>query len=92
MSSSLILIWWYPEQISILEKNISFEQFDFLASRQILYVVGIAHEYLHLVKSKHLQAFILKMDLDKEYDRVDWTFLIFVLIQIGIQLKLQIGY
>ena len=47
-------------------------------------VVGVAQECLHTIKARKLQDFILKMDLIKAYDQVDWSFFRLVLLQIGI--------
>ena len=50
------------------------------SERQILDVIGAAHECLHSIK--HLRNLkLLKMDLSSTYNIVDWTFLRSVLIQ-----------
>lgn len=59
----------------VLGKFILVEQFGFIPNRQILDVVGIVQEILQSVKSKKLSALILKLDLEKAYDKVDWSFL-----------------
>ena len=43
-------------------------------------------EVLHSVKTKNLCAFVLKLDLSKALDRVDWTYVRLILIQIGVPL------
>jgi len=55
----------------ILRRYISEDRFGFLLNRQVLDAVGIAQECLHSIKMKKQNAFILKKDLIKSYDRVD---------------------
>lgn len=65
---------------TVFERVISDEKIGFLSNRQILDVVGVVHETLHSIKVKNIQAFILKMDIIKAYDRVDWSYLRLILI------------
>lgn len=69
---------------SVLSEFISPEQFGFLSGRQIHDALGIAQELLHNIKIKKMKAILLKMDLEKAYDRVNWNFLRLILIRIGI--------
>lgn len=76
------------ERISpILGKAVSREQFSFLPNHQISDAVGVAHECLHSIKLKRLSAFILKLDIQKAYDSVEWDFLQLILIQIGLSIE-----
>jgi hypothetical protein len=59
------------------------EQLGFLKGRQILDDIGTAQECLHNIKSKNLQAIILKLDLKKAYDYTNWYFLRLILLQSG---------
>jgi len=68
----------------MLAKYVSCEQFGFLPERQIIDAIGITQECLHSIKSKKMQALILKLDLSKAYDRVNWDMLRFILCQIGV--------
>ena len=52
-------------------------------------VAGIVHENLHFIKLKKLSAMILKLDLKKEYDKVDCYFLYLVLVRIGLPLNVS---
>ena len=70
-----------------LSKGISEEQFGFLENCQITDAIVVAQEALHSVKIKGNKALILKLDLIKSYDRVDWHFIRLVLLQIGIPLE-----
>lgn len=71
-----------------LEDFLSRELFGFLGNRQILDDVGITQEVFHSIKTKKLEALILKMDLIKAYDRVDWVYLRLILLQIGIPYRM----
>ena len=66
-----------------LDSGISQEQFGFLKNRQIVEPIDIVLETLHSVKTKNICAFILKLDLIKAFDRVNWTYIHLILIQIG---------
>lgn len=68
----------------VLSKFITPEQFGFLEDHQIHDDVGITQELLHSIKCKKLKAILLKIDLEKAYDRVSWDFLRIILIQIGV--------
>ena len=70
-----------------LDSGISQEQYGFLKNRQIVDPIGIVQESLHSIKSKNLCAFILKLDLIKAFDRVNWTFIRLILIHIGAPLQ-----
>ena len=70
-----------------LDKAISNQQYGFLKNRLIIEPVGIGQELLHSIKTKNLQVMVAKIDLVKAFDRVNWTFLRLVLLQIGIPLE-----
>jgi hypothetical protein len=72
---------------SSLSTGISKEQFGFLEGRQITDAIGVAQEALHSIKIKNNKALVLKLDMMKAYDRVDWGFLRLVLLQIGMSLE-----
>ena len=65
-------------------RAISSQQFGFLKDRKITKPIGITQEVLHSIKSKNSNVLVLKLDLVKAFDRVNWTFLRLLLIQIGI--------
>jgi hypothetical protein len=67
--------------------GISKEQFGFLEGRQITDAIGVVQEVLHSIKVKNFKALVLKLDLIKAYDRVDWGFLRLVLLQVGLSLE-----
>jgi hypothetical protein len=71
----------------ILFAHISKEQFGFLSNMKILYATGVVEESIHSIKVKKLKGMILKINLIKAYDRVDWTYLGLILFQIGLPLN-----
>jgi len=71
----------------MLAHYISKEQFVFLRERQIIEAIGLAQESLHSIKVKKLQTLVLKLDLSKAYDKVNWDTLRMILCQIGMYLS-----
>jgi hypothetical protein len=67
----------------ILSKNISSEQFGFLEGRKIHEAIGVAQEGLHNIKTKKLRGVVVKIDLSKAYDRVNWLYLRMLMIHLG---------
>jgi len=55
----------------------------FLKGRQILDTIGTTHECLHSIKTKKLQAVILKLDLKKDYNCMNWDYLRLLLLHCG---------
>ena len=48
--------------------------------------MGITQEVMNSIKVKRLDAIILKMDLMKAFDRVNWVFLRLILLQMGLEI------
>jgi hypothetical protein len=71
----------------ILSEIISEEQYRFLFKCQIHDTIAITQEALHSIKSKNLSSVVLKLDLSKAYDKVNWTFVRLVLIRLGMNLN-----
>lgn len=46
--------------------------------------MGIVQEALHSIKTENQQALVVKLDLVKAFDRVNWSFLRLVLLHIGV--------
>jgi hypothetical protein len=67
----------------ILSRSLSSEQLGFLKGRQILDAIGTTQECLHNIKHKKSRALILKLDLKKAFDCIDWDFIRLILIQMG---------
>eukprot|EP00253_Pinus_taeda_P017008 PITA_17008 len=66
--------------VPILSSNISMQQFGFLDGRQIHEAIGVAQEIIHSVKQKKKKGVILKIDLSKAYDRINWLYLSFAVL------------
>jgi hypothetical protein len=45
--------------------------------------LGVAQEGLHNIKLKKLKAVVVKIDLSKAFDRVNWLYLRMLLIHLG---------
>eukprot|EP00253_Pinus_taeda_P013898 PITA_13898 len=67
----------------ILSRHISPEQFGFLNGRQIHEAIGMAQEVLHSVKMKNKKGAVIKIDLSKAYDRVNWSYIRLLLTHLG---------
>ena len=70
-----------------LDNFISPQQFGFLKNRQISEPLAITQEVLHSVKTRNKSALILKLDLTKAFDRVNWSYIRLILLQIGVLLE-----
>jgi hypothetical protein len=66
-----------------LQKSISAEQLGFLKGRRIQDAIATAHEGIHSIKHKNLKALVLKLDIRKAFDNVDWEFLKLILYSVG---------
>jgi len=69
----------------VLSTLISKEKFKFLEGRQIHEAIRVAHEWIHSMKTKKLKGEILKIDLSKAYDRVNWLYIRFILTHLGFE-------
>ena len=58
---------------------ISPEQVGFVEGRQILDGIILVHETIHWVKNRKFQGMLLKLDLSKAYDKLNWNLLAGVL-------------
>lgn len=70
---------------NILPFIISEEQTGFLPERSILDGIIIAQEVIHSIQKMHKSAMLLKIDIRKAYDRVNWRFLFKVMEAFGFQ-------
>ena len=59
----------------IAHKVIRPTQTAFMSGRNILEGVVILHETIHELKSKKLDGVLFKIDFEKAYDKVKWSFL-----------------
>jgi hypothetical protein len=72
-----------------LGRSLSAEQLGFLKGRRIQDAIGAAHECIHSIKQKNIKALIMKLDLKKAFDSIDWDFLRLVLFTAGFGEKLS---
>eukprot|EP00253_Pinus_taeda_P029650 PITA_29650 len=68
---------------TILSRHISMEQFGFLSGRQIHEAIGVAQEVMHSVRQKNKKGAVIKIDLSKSYDRINWLYLRLLLTHLG---------
>jgi hypothetical protein len=66
-----------------LGKSLSERQLGFLKGRRIQDAIGAAHECIHSIKQKNQKTLILKLDLKKYFDCIDWEFLRLILHAVG---------
>jgi hypothetical protein len=71
----------------ILSRSLSEEQLGFLKGRQILDAIGTTQECIHSIKVKKSKSLILKLDLKKAYDCINWDFLRLILLQSGFSIN-----
>ena len=71
-----------------LSKHISPEQYGFLPSRSIHDAIAVAQDILHSIHSEKREEMILKVDLYKAYDTLDWSYIRLVLLNIGLPLRI----
>jgi hypothetical protein len=67
----------------ILSRCLSAEQLGFLQGRRIQDAIGAAHESLHSIKKKNIKSLVMKLDLKKAYDSIDWEYLRLTLLTVG---------
>lgn len=70
---------------SVINSFFTKDQHAFLKDRNIIDVVASTQECLFSVLLKNTDAAILKIDLEKAYDCVDWGFLRILLAKIGLR-------
>jgi hypothetical protein len=71
-----------------LYNSLSIEQLGFLQGRRIQDAIGTTHESLHSIKKKKLKSLVLKLDLRKAYDCIDWELLRLILINVGFRIQM----
>ena len=72
----------------VLSANISKEQYGFLNGRSIHDAIAIAQEVSHSMHSAKQDALIMKVDLFKAYDLVDWSFFRSLLLKIDLPIRI----
>jgi hypothetical protein len=71
----------------VLSRELTCNQLGFLKGRQILDAIGTTQECIHSIKARKQKSLILKLDLRKAYDCVNWDFLRLILVQTGFSLQ-----
>jgi hypothetical protein len=69
--------------VSVAQRVVGKNQTDFIKGRNILEGVVVLHEVIHELHSSKQKGLILKIDFEKAYDRVRWSFLEQVMIGKG---------
>jgi hypothetical protein len=68
---------------NVADRLVASNQTTFIKGRYILESVVTTHETIHSVHQSKQQGFILKLDYEKAYDKVNWEFLLEVLKKRG---------
>jgi hypothetical protein len=68
---------------NVANRLVASNQTTFIKMRYILESVVIAHEVIHSVHQSKQEGFILKVDYEKAYDKVNWKFLLGILEKRG---------
>jgi hypothetical protein len=68
---------------AVADSVVSMTQIAFIPGRNILEGAVILHENMHDLKIKKKKGVILKLDIEKAYDKVSWPFLLEVLEESG---------
>jgi hypothetical protein len=63
----------------VIDRLIASNQTAFIKCRYILESVITTHEVIHSVHQRNQKGFILKLDYEKVYDKVNWEFLLDIL-------------
>jgi hypothetical protein len=61
--------------IKVADRLVASNQTAFIKGRFILESVVAAHEIIHEIHKKKEEGVVLKLDYEKAYDRVSWSFL-----------------
>ena len=67
----------------ILSRLISPKQMGFVEGRKILDGIILTHEMIHSLNQMKMLGMLLKVDLAKAYDKVNWKFLKAILLAFG---------
>ena len=66
---------------------LSKKKFGFVSNHRILDAIGVAQEGIHDIMVKKILSMVMKLNLAKAYDKLSWTFLRLVLLEIGLSLE-----
>ena len=68
---------------TVLPGIISPEQAGFVEGRQITDGIILVHETMHSIKERKIPGMMIKLDLSKAYDKINWDFLEKMMIAFG---------
>jgi len=71
----------------VMNSIISPTQSAFLKGRSLMDGVLVVNELVDFAKKKNKQCLIFKVDFEKAYDSVDWSFLVYVMERVGLSPK-----
>ena len=74
--------------VVVADRLIASNQTAFIKGRYILESVVAAHEIIHEIHRNKEEGIMLKLDYEKAYDRVSWSFLEDTLISRGFGKKM----
>ena len=72
----------------MLPSLIADQQNGFIPRRKILNFIISTHENIHSLSYSNDQGFIMKVDIAKAYDRVEWGFFVKILHAFGFNHKI----
>lgn len=73
----------------LIPSFISLELGGFVLGREMVEGENIAHEVLHSISTHKITALIIKLDMMKAYDRVNWDFLMDIFHKLGFDKKIE---
>ena len=71
----------------VIGKVVSTTQSAFMEGRQILDTMLIAHKTIDSILKSNYNSILCKLDIEKAYDHLDWSFLLLVLQKMGFEGK-----
>lgn len=72
----------------VLSNHISREKFGFLNDRQIHDAIVVAQEAIHTIHSRKKEAVVIKIDLHRAFDSVDWSFIRIIIYKVGLRIHI----
>jgi len=70
-----------------LSYSVSNEQFRFLEGPQIHEAIGVTRKGMHTLKINKAKGVVLKIDLSKAYDRVNWSYMQLLPTHLGFEVR-----
>ncbi|KAA0039966.1 LINE-1 retrotransposable element ORF2 protein [Cucumis melo var. makuwa] len=67
----------------IAKKRMAENQMTFVKGRQIIDAILVANEAIDYWRVKKIQGFVIKLDIEKAFDKLNWRFIDFMLMKKG---------